>query len=243
MGRSPARNSRLYFLTSLVCHTCHTQHSRHFMTSLTGPLVTAIQTKLHPAFSHTCVQDAFLVWKRGDAKVAWRSSAARCDLPFAKMTLSGQGPRKIVASKSVALSVLPLAHHLTECHAPHVEEGPGDGEQGQGQHGNDADIEALVILIRSACRPSRSWHGGSCQRCAHDNGLLLLLQSRFCSFRGCHEGRRRPAAAQGIGGRSDEQQRRCNGAGASHDLMLLSVDVCRMYGATEPETCNGRIRH
>ena len=165
-------------------------------------------------------QDAVLVPRRGDTKVAWRSSAAWCNLAFAKMTLSGQGPRKIVASKSVALSVLPLAHHLTECHAPHVEEGPRDGEQGQGQHGNDADIEALVILVRSACRPSRSWHGGgSCQGCAHDCSLLLLLQSRFCSFWGCHEGRRRPAAAQGIGGRSDEQQRRSNGAGASHDLM------------------------
>ena len=124
------------------------------------------------------------------------------------------------ASKSVALGVLPLAHHLTECHAPHVEEGPGDGEQGQGQHGNDADIEALVILIRSACRPSRSWHGGSCQGCAHDCSLLLLLQSRFCSLWGCHEGRRRPAAAQDIGSGSDEQQWRSNGAGASHDLRL-----------------------
>ena len=123
-------------------------------------------------------------------------------------------------SQSVALGVLALTHHLAECHTPHVEEGPGDGEQGQGQHGNDADIEALVILVRSSCCPSRSWHGGSCQRCAHDCGLLLLLQGRFSSLWGCHEGRRRSGATQDIGGRSDEQQRGRHRAGTSHDLLV-----------------------
>ena len=90
-------------------------------------------------------------------------------------------------SEGIALGALTLAHHLTEGHSPDVEEGPGDGKEGQGQHGKDTDIEALIILVRSTNRPSRSRHGGSCQRCAQNCCLLLLLQGCLSSLWGCHE--------------------------------------------------------